>query len=40
MIGCSLELAPGQLLHLESTDIEAMLWLRAFIGDEDKRGVV
>jgi len=43
MTGCSLDLAPGQpfsLLYLESTDIEAMLWLRAFIGDEDKRGVV
>jgi hypothetical protein len=40
MTGCSLDLALGQLLHLESTDIEAMLWLRAFSGDEDKRSVV
>ena len=40
MIECSLDLAPGQLLHLESTDIEAMLRLRAFLGDEDKRDVV
>ena len=40
MTGCSLELAPGELLHLESTDIEAMLRLIAFPGDANKRGVV
>ena len=40
MIECSLDLAPGQLLNLESTDIEAMLWFRAFTEDDNKRCMV
>ena len=40
MIECSLDLAPGQLLNFASTDIEAMLWLRAFSGDDNKRCMV
>ena len=31
-----LVLAAGRLLHLESIDIEARLWLKTFPGDEDK----